>query len=164
MGPFETIDLNAPEGVAGRGDPARRHGADGHRAPDARSGELRRRRTVPRPGTAQEGQDVGDSRSPRQRRDDQLLCSDPGRVRPGNRLRRSGDRSGQLGSNPPQGHQHLGPRMGLAEGDEGTAGGGGMTMLDKRMTPAEIVGQLSDGMTLGIGGWGPRRKPMALVR
>jgi glutaconate CoA-transferase, subunit A len=39
-----------------------------------------------------------------------------------------------------------------------------MTMLDKRMTPAEIVAQLSDGMTLGIGGWGPRRKPMALVR
>ena len=39
-----------------------------------------------------------------------------------------------------------------------------MTMLDKRMTPAEIVGQLSDGMTLGIGGWGPRRKPMALIR
>ncbi|MXO74367.1 acyl CoA--acetate/3-ketoacid CoA transferase subunit alpha [Altererythrobacter aerius] len=36
--------------------------------------------------------------------------------------------------------------------------------LDKRMSPAEIVGQLSDGMTLGIGGWGPRRKPMALVR
>jgi len=36
--------------------------------------------------------------------------------------------------------------------------------LDKRMTPAEIVGQLRDGMTLGIGGWGPRRKPMALVR
>ncbi len=37
-------------------------------------------------------------------------------------------------------------------------------MLDKRMTPAEIVGQLKDGMTIGIGGWGPRRKPMALVR
>lgn len=37
-------------------------------------------------------------------------------------------------------------------------------MLDKRMTPAEIVASLSDGMTLGIGGWGPRRKPMALVR
>ncbi len=36
--------------------------------------------------------------------------------------------------------------------------------LDKRMTPEEIVAQLSDGMTLGIGGWGPRRKPMALVR
>ena len=37
-------------------------------------------------------------------------------------------------------------------------------MLDKRMTPEEIVGQLSDGMTIGIGGWGPRRKPMALIR
>ncbi|MFN5632180.1 MAG: CoA transferase subunit A [Sphingomonadales bacterium] len=36
--------------------------------------------------------------------------------------------------------------------------------LDKRMTPAAIVGQLRDGMTLGIGGWGPRRKPMALIR
>ena len=32
------------------------------------------------------------------------------------------------------------------------------------MSAAEIVAQLSDGMTLGIGGWGPRRKPMALVR
>lgn len=39
-----------------------------------------------------------------------------------------------------------------------------MTTLDKRMSAAEIVAQLSDGMTLGIGGWGPRRKPMALVR
>ena len=37
-------------------------------------------------------------------------------------------------------------------------------MLDKRMTAADIVGQLYDGMTIGIGGWGPRRKPMALVR
>ena len=37
-------------------------------------------------------------------------------------------------------------------------------MLDKRMTAADIVAQLSDGMTIGIGGWGPRRKPMALVR
>ena len=36
--------------------------------------------------------------------------------------------------------------------------------LDKRMTAAQIVAQLRDGMTLGIGGWGPRRKPMALVR
>lgn len=36
--------------------------------------------------------------------------------------------------------------------------------LDKRMTAGEIVAQLSDGMTVGIGGWGPRRKPMALVR
>jgi glutaconate CoA-transferase, subunit A len=37
-------------------------------------------------------------------------------------------------------------------------------MLDKRMSLAEIVASLRDGMTLGIGGWGPRRKPMALVR
>ena len=53
--------------------------------------------------------------------------------------------------------------MGLAEGNEGSARGAGV-MLDKRMSPAEIVSQLRDGMTLGIGGWGPRRKPMALVR
>jgi glutaconate CoA-transferase subunit A len=37
-------------------------------------------------------------------------------------------------------------------------------MLDKRMTARDIVAQFRDGMTLGIGGWGPRRKPMALVR
>jgi len=36
--------------------------------------------------------------------------------------------------------------------------------MDKRMTAAEIVGRLENGMTVGIGGWGPRRKPMALVR
>ena len=43
---------------------------------------------------------------------------------------------------------------------------GGVTprVLDKRMSAADIVAQLHDGMTLGIGGWGPRRKPMALVR
>jgi glutaconate CoA-transferase, subunit A len=37
-------------------------------------------------------------------------------------------------------------------------------MSDKRMSAAEVVAQLDDGMTVGIGGWGPRRKPMALVR
>lgn len=37
-------------------------------------------------------------------------------------------------------------------------------MADKRTSAAEVVAQLEDGMTLGIGGWGPRRKPMALVR
>lgn len=37
-------------------------------------------------------------------------------------------------------------------------------MSDKRMTADEVVAQLSDGMTIGIGGWGSRRKPMALVR
>jgi glutaconate CoA-transferase, subunit A len=35
---------------------------------------------------------------------------------------------------------------------------------DKRITVAEIVGELRDGMTVGIGGWGSRRKPMAVVR
>ena len=35
---------------------------------------------------------------------------------------------------------------------------------DKRMTIDEVVATLEDGMTIGIGGWGPRRKPMALVR
>ena len=37
-------------------------------------------------------------------------------------------------------------------------------MIDKRMTEAEVVAELRDGMTLGIGGWGSRRKPMALVQ
>ena len=35
---------------------------------------------------------------------------------------------------------------------------------DKTMTIEEVVAELKDGMTIGIGGWGPRRKPMALVR
>jgi glutaconate CoA-transferase subunit A len=35
---------------------------------------------------------------------------------------------------------------------------------DKRMTIDEVIAQIEDGMTIGIGGWGPRRKPMALVR
>lgn len=37
-------------------------------------------------------------------------------------------------------------------------------MSDKTMTADEVVSRLSSGMTLGIGGWGSRRKPMALVR
>lgn len=37
-------------------------------------------------------------------------------------------------------------------------------MADKRMSPDEAVAHISDGMTVGIGGWGSRRKPMALVR
>ena len=34
-------------------------------------------------------------------------------------------------------------------------------MSNKQMSAAEIVAQLKDGMTIGIGGWGPRRNPMA---
>lgn len=37
-------------------------------------------------------------------------------------------------------------------------------MTDKSMTPDEVAGRLQSGMTIGIGGWGSRRKPMALVR
>ncbi|MEU6142299.1 CoA-transferase [Streptomyces sp. NPDC047081] len=37
-------------------------------------------------------------------------------------------------------------------------------MSDKTMTAEEVVSRLESGMTLGIGGWGSRRKPMALVR
>jgi glutaconate CoA-transferase subunit A len=36
--------------------------------------------------------------------------------------------------------------------------------LNKELTAAGVVAQLRDGMTVGVGGWGPRRKPMALVR
>ena len=37
-------------------------------------------------------------------------------------------------------------------------------MTAKVMTADEVAGELRDGMTIGIGGWGSRRKPMALVR
>ncbi|GAA3483149.1 CoA transferase subunit A [Streptomyces yanii] len=37
-------------------------------------------------------------------------------------------------------------------------------MSDRTMTAEEVVGRLESGMTIGIGGWGSRRKPMALVR
>ena len=37
-------------------------------------------------------------------------------------------------------------------------------MTDKRLTVDEAVANVSDGMTIGIGGWGSRRKPMAFVR
>jgi glutaconate CoA-transferase, subunit A len=37
-------------------------------------------------------------------------------------------------------------------------------MADKLMTEADVVARLRSGMTIGIGGWGSRRKPMSLVR
>jgi glutaconate CoA-transferase subunit A len=37
-------------------------------------------------------------------------------------------------------------------------------MRDKRIREADVVAQLRDGMTIGIGGWGSRRKPMSIVR
>lgn len=36
--------------------------------------------------------------------------------------------------------------------------------MDKRMTVDEAVADVANGMTIGIGGWGSRRKPMAFVR
>lgn len=36
--------------------------------------------------------------------------------------------------------------------------------MDKSMTLKEMVGRLKSGDTIGIGGWGARRKPMAVVR
>jgi acyl CoA:acetate/3-ketoacid CoA transferase alpha subunit len=37
-------------------------------------------------------------------------------------------------------------------------------MADKRCTEEDVVAELRDGMTIGIGGWGSRRKPMSIVR
>lgn len=34
----------------------------------------------------------------------------------------------------------------------------------RQMTPDEVVSELRDGMTIGIGGWGSRRKPMTLIK
>jgi glutaconate CoA-transferase subunit A len=36
--------------------------------------------------------------------------------------------------------------------------------VDKRLTERDVVAELRDGMTIGIGGWGSRRKPMSIVR
>ena len=35
---------------------------------------------------------------------------------------------------------------------------------DKRTTEDDAIAALANGMTIGIGGWGSRRKPMSLVR
>jgi glutaconate CoA-transferase subunit A len=37
-------------------------------------------------------------------------------------------------------------------------------MTDKRLSEDDVVAELADGMTIGIGGWGSRRKPMSIVR
>jgi glutaconate CoA-transferase subunit A len=48
----------------------------------------------------------------------------------------------------------------------GTAdtGAGAPERADRVLSIADVVAQLRPGMTIGIGGWGSRRKPMALVR
>lgn len=35
---------------------------------------------------------------------------------------------------------------------------------DKRLSEEDVVGELASGMTIAIGGWGSRRKPMSIVR
>jgi glutaconate CoA-transferase subunit A len=37
-------------------------------------------------------------------------------------------------------------------------------MSSKQLHEDDVVAQLADGMTIGIGGWGSRRKPMSIVR
>jgi glutaconate CoA-transferase subunit A len=37
-------------------------------------------------------------------------------------------------------------------------------MPDKVMTEADVVAEMRDGMTIGFGGWGSRRKPMSVVK
>jgi glutaconate CoA-transferase subunit A len=37
-------------------------------------------------------------------------------------------------------------------------------VTDKHCTEEDVVASLSDGMTIAIGGWGSRRKPMSIVR
>ncbi|GIF38514.1 glutaconate CoA-transferase subunit A [Actinoplanes xinjiangensis] len=39
-----------------------------------------------------------------------------------------------------------------------------MSGVDKLVSIDDAVGEVRDGMTIGIGGWGSRRKPMAMVR
>jgi acyl CoA:acetate/3-ketoacid CoA transferase alpha subunit len=39
-----------------------------------------------------------------------------------------------------------------------------LTVPDKRVRVDDVVAEICDGMTVGIGGWGSRRKPMAFVR
>ena len=36
--------------------------------------------------------------------------------------------------------------------------------MNKIVSYKDIIDQISDGMTIGIGGWGARRKPMSLIR
>lgn len=36
--------------------------------------------------------------------------------------------------------------------------------MNKQLSAKDVIANLRNGMTIGIGGWGPRRKPMAIVR
>jgi glutaconate CoA-transferase subunit A len=60
----------------------------------------------------------------------------------------------------------FGTSRAAGRGDAMTAAPVGRTRPRRstRPSPRSIVDRLWDGMTLGIGGWGSRRKPMSLVR
>src|SRR6478736_5488227 len=60
-----------------------------------------------------------------------------------------------------RGHDSAGRSDGPMRAAQGTTGG---RMTDKRTTLDEAVSTIESGMTIGIGGWGSRRKPMAFVR
>jgi glutaconate CoA-transferase subunit A len=36
--------------------------------------------------------------------------------------------------------------------------------MDKRLSEADVISEIRDGMTIGFGGWGSRRKPMSIVK
>ena len=38
-----------------------------------------------------------------------------------------------------------------------------VSVVDKVITEEEVVAEIEDGMTIGVGGWGSRRKPMSLI-
>ncbi len=40
----------------------------------------------------------------------------------------------------------------------------GAEVNNKRMSERDVVARLESGMTIGIGGWGSRRKPMSIIR
>src|ERR1700754_1713308 len=60
-----------------------------------------------------------------------------------------------------RGHDSAGRSDGPMRAAQGTTGG---RMTDKRTTLDDAVAAVESGMTIGIGGWGSRRKPMAFVR
>ncbi len=51
-----------------------------------------------------------------------------------------------------------------ASGADPVPGRGVTSLSDKTMSVEEFASTIESGMTIGIGGWGSRRKPMALVR
>ena len=38
-----------------------------------------------------------------------------------------------------------------------------VSVINKVITEEEVITQIEDGMTIGVGGWGSRRKPMSLI-